>query len=51
MTSFELLSKYLLIVQLRSDGLSCYNLGNEKSGAGHNKCSRGLQVPHPRCSA
>jgi len=42
----ELLSKYLLTTELRFDAM-CSNLGNESSDAGHMKCSRGPQVPHP----
>jgi len=48
-TSFELLSKFLLIMLLRFDVMLYSNLGNENSGAGHIKCSCGLQVPHPWC--
>jgi len=46
-TSLDLLSKYLLIVEFRFDAmlLYCY-LGNEKSDVGH-KRSRGPQAPHP----
>jgi len=54
-TFIELLSKYLLIMRLRFDVMLYSNFGNENSGAGHVKCSRGPhlarrpQVPHP-CS-
>jgi len=48
-SSLDLLSKYLLIMELRFDAMLCSNLGNENSDAGHIKCSRGPQVPHP-CS-
>jgi len=46
-TSFEFISKYLLITLLRFDAMLCSNLGKENSSAGHIKCSRGPQVPHP----
>ena len=49
----RLLSKYLLIMELRFDAIFYSNLGNENSDADHIKCSwgphlaRGPQVPHP----
>jgi len=46
-TAFELLFKYLLIMRLRFDVMLHSNFGNENSGAGHIKCSRGPQVPYP----
>jgi len=46
-TSLDLLPKYLLIVELHFDTMLCSNVGNESSDAGHIKCSRWLQVPHP----
>jgi len=52
-TSLDLLFKYLLIMELRFEGMLYSNLGNENSDAGHIKCSRGPhlsrwpQVPHP----
>jgi len=46
MTSLDLLSKYLLIMDLRFDTMLCSNLSNENSVEGHIKCSRGPQVPH-----
>jgi len=48
-----LLSKYLLITELRFEAICYSKLGNENSDVGHIKCSRGLhlaqgpQVPHP----
>ena len=47
MTSLDLLSEYLLIMELRLDAMLYSNLGNENSDAGHIKYSRGPQVPHP----
>jgi len=47
-TSYDLLSKYLLIMELRSDAMLYSNLGNENSDADHIKCSRGPQISHPR---
>jgi len=47
-TSLALLSKYLLIMELRFDAMLYSNLGNENSDAGHIKCSCGPQVPHHR---
>jgi len=41
-----LLSKYLLIMDLRFDAMLYSNLGNENSDAGHIKCSRGLHLAH-----
>jgi len=46
-TSLDLLSNYLLIVDLRFDAMVCSNLGNENSDTGHIKCLRGQQVPQP----
>jgi len=48
-TSLDLLSKYLLIMELRFHVTLCSNVGNAQSDAGHIKCSRGPQVPHPCC--
>ena len=45
--SFDLLSTCLLIKKFHCDATLCSNLGNEKSNAGHIKCSRGPQAPHP----
>ena len=42
-----LIITYLLIIELRFDAMLYYNLGNETSDAGHIKCLRGPQVPHP----
>jgi len=39
--------KYLLIMQLRFDAILYSKLGNENFDAGHIKCLRGPQVPHP----
>ena len=53
MSSLDLLSKYLLIMELPFDVTLYSNLCNENSNAGHVKCSHrphlacGLQVPHP----
>jgi len=54
-TSLDLLSKYPLFIEFRFDAMLCSRfdamlcskLGNENSDAGHIKCSRGPQVPHP----
>jgi len=46
-TSLGLLSKYLLIMELRFDPMLYSNLGNEHYDAGHIKSSRGSQVLHP----
>jgi len=49
----DLLSKYLLTMELRFDAMLYSNLANENSDAGHMKCSRvpnfacGTEVPHP----
>jgi len=54
-TSLNVLSKYLLIMELRFDAMLYSNTGNENSDAGQIKCShgphlaRGPQVPHPMC--
>jgi len=42
--------KYLLIMELRFDAILYSKLGKENSNAGHIKCSRGPQVPHPCCT-
>jgi len=47
-TYLNVLSKYLLIMELRFDAMLCSNVGNGKSDAGHIKCSCGRQVHHPR---
>ena len=55
MTSLDLLSKYLLIMELGFDTMLCSNFGHENSDAGHVKCSRwahlarGPQVPPVMC--
>jgi len=46
-TSFDLLFKYLHIMELRFEALLHSNLGNENSDVDHIKCTRRLQVPHP----
>ena len=46
-TSLDLLSKHLRIMQLRFDAMLYSYLSNENSDAGHIKRSRGPQVPHP----
>jgi len=46
-TSFDLLSKYLLIMELRFETIVYSNLGIEKSDADHIKFSREPHVPHP----
>jgi len=46
-TSFDLPSKYLLIIELHFEAMLYSNLGNENSDADHIKCSRGPQVSHP----
>ena len=46
-TSFNFLSKYLLITELRSEAMLYSYLGNENSDAYHIQCSRWPQVPHP----
>jgi len=45
-TSLDLLSKYLLIMELRFDTMLYSNLGNENSVAGRIKCSRGPHLAH-----
>jgi len=51
--SLDLLSKYLLIMELRFEAMLFSNFGNEDTDAGHTKCSRrahlarGPQVTHP----
>jgi len=47
MISLALLSKCLLIIEFRFHAMLYSNVGNEYSDAGHIKCSRGPQVPHP----
>ena len=47
MTSLDLLSKCVRIMELRFDAMLYCNLVNDDEG--HIKCSRGPQVPHP-CS-
>jgi len=42
--SYDILSKYLLIVEIRFDALLYSKLGNENSDAGHIKCSRELHL-------
>jgi len=44
-TSFDLPSKYLLIMGLRFEAMLHSNLGYENSDASHSKCSHGPQVP------
>jgi len=39
--------KYLLITEFHFDAILYSTLRNENSDAGHTKCSRGPQVPHP----
>jgi len=34
-------------MELRLDVILYYKMGNENSDAGHIKCLRGPQVPHP----
>jgi len=46
-TSLDLLSKYLLIMELYFDAMLCFNFDNEYSDAGHIKCSCEPQVHHP----
>jgi len=46
-TSIDLLSKYLLIMELRFGVMLYSNLGNENFDAGHIKCPRGPQVSPP----
>jgi len=46
-TSSDLPSKYLLIMELRFEVMLYSNLGNENSDADNIKCSRGSQVSHP----
>jgi len=50
-TSVDLLSEYVLIMELRFDVMVCSNLGNENSDAGHFKCSREPQVTRPWITA
>jgi len=45
--SLDLLSEYLFIMELRIGAMLYSNVGNETTDAGHIKCSRGPQVPHP----
>jgi len=46
-TSYDLVSKYLLIMELRFDAILYSNLSNEHSHADHIQCSRWPKVPHP----
>jgi len=39
-SDFFWITKYLLIMQLRFDGMFYSNFGNENSGVGHIKCSK-----------
>ena len=39
--------KYLLNIELCFDAILYSKVGNETSHAGHIKCPRGPQVPHP----
>jgi len=39
----------MLVMELRFDAMLYSNMGNENSDAGHIKCSRWPQFPHP-CS-
>jgi len=54
--SLVVLSKYLLVMELRFDAVLCSKLADQNSDAGHIECShrphlaRGPQVPHP-CSS
>jgi len=48
-TSLGLLFTCLPVMEFRFDAMLYSNSGNENSDAGHIKCSRELQVPHP-CS-
>ena len=48
-SDFSGLTTYLLIMELRFVAMSYSNSGNENADAGHIKCSRGSQFPHP-CS-
>jgi len=44
-TSHDVLSKYLLIMELRFNAMLCSTSGDENRDAGDIKCSRGPQVP------
>jgi len=46
-TSYDLLSKYLLMMELHFDAILYCNSSNENSDADHIQCSRWPQVPHP----
>jgi len=56
-TSLDILSKYLVIMELRFDVMLCSNLGSENFYASHIKCScevhvaHGPWVTHPWCRA
>ena len=43
----DILSKYLLIMELCFDAILCSKSGEENSNTGHIKCTCGPQVPHP----
>jgi len=45
--SLDLLSTCLPLMEFRFDAMLCSNLGKKRSDAGHIKCLRRLQVPHP----
>jgi len=45
--SLDLLSKYLLNIELRFGAVLYSNLGNKNCNAGHINCSGWPQVPHP----
>jgi len=44
--TLNILSKYVLVMELRFDAMLYSDMGNENSDAGHVKCSRGPQVPY-----
>ena len=50
MTTLNILSKYLLVMELRFDVMLYCNMGNKDYIKGLIKCSHGLQVPHPWCT-
>jgi len=45
--SLDIISKYLLVMELRFEAIVYSKFGDEDSNAGHIKCSRGPQVPTP----
>ena len=47
MTSLDILSKYLLIMELHFDAMLCSNVGNENTDVGHMKCSHRPRFPAP----